>query len=106
MQIKPTETPADDASPVKVGSLLEFAVQKSNPVYPPTAKAMRQTGVVRVEVVVDEEGKVTNVQNLSGPTLLQLAAKDAVKKWKFKPFLNSDGQPVKATGYLSFNFNL
>ena len=103
----PVKTDASDAgSPLKVGSLLEFAVQKTNPVYPPTAKAMRQTGVVRLEVLVDEEGKVTTVQNLSGPALLQVAAKDAVKKWKFKPFVNSEGQPVKATGYLSFNFNL
>ena len=100
-----TETPADAASPVKVGSLLEFAVQKTNPIYPQTARSMRQTGVVRVEVVVDEEGKVTEVQKLTGPALLQTAAKDAVRKWKFKPFLR-DGQPVKATGFLSFNFNL
>jgi periplasmic protein TonB len=85
--------------------LLEYAVQRTNPVYPQTARSLRQTGVVRVEIVVDEEGKVTAVQNLSGPALLQMAAKDAVKKWKFKPFLR-DGQPVKATGYLSFNFNL
>jgi TonB family protein len=99
-----TET-ADVSSPLKVGSLLEFAVQKTNPVYPPTARTLRQTGIVRVEVMVDEEGKVTAVQNLSGPALLQTAAKDAVKKWKFKPFLR-DGQPVKATGFLSFNFNL
>jgi protein TonB len=99
-----TET-ADVNSPLNVGSLLEFAVQKTNPVYPATARTLRQTGVVRVEVTVDEEGKVTGVQNLSGPTLLQSAAKDAVRKWKFKPFVR-DGQPVKATGFLSFNFNL
>jgi protein TonB len=99
-----TET-ADVNSPLNVGSLLEFAVQKTNPVYPPTARTLRQTGVVRVEVTVDEEGKVTGVQNLSGPTLLQTAARDAVRKWKFKPFTR-DGQPVKATGFLSFNFNL
>jgi protein TonB len=96
---------ADANSPLNVGSLLEFAVQRTNPTYPPTARTMRQTGVVRLEVVVDEEGKVSLVQNLTGPALLQSAAKDAVKKWKFKPFLR-DGQPVKATGFLSFNFNL
>ena len=102
----PEKTETDDLdSPLKVGSLLEFAVQKTNPVYPPMARNLRQTGVVRLEVIVDEEGKVTTVQNLSGPALLQTAAKDAVKKWKFKPFLR-DGQPVKATGFLSFNFNL
>lgn len=99
-----TET-TDATSPLNVGSLLEFAVQKTNPIYPPTARTLRQTGIVRVEVVVDEEGKVSAVQNLSGPALLQTAAKDAVRKWKFKPFTR-DGQPVKATGYLSFNFNL
>ncbi|HVE57224.1 MAG TPA: TonB family protein [Pyrinomonadaceae bacterium] len=99
-----TET-ADANSPLSVGSLLEYAVQRTNPVYPPTARTLRQTGVVRLEVVVDEEGKVSTVQNLTGPALLQGAAKDAVKKWKFKPFLR-DGQPVKATGFLSFNFNL
>jgi TonB family protein len=99
-----TETVAVN-TPLNVGSLLEFAVQKTNPVYPQSARSLRQSGVVRLEVTVDEEGKVATVQNLSGPTLLQTAAKDAVKKWKFKPFLR-DGQPVKATGFLSFNFAL
>ena len=99
-----TET-ADANTPLNVGSLLEFAVQKTNPTYPTTARTLRQTGVVRLEVLVDEDGKVSQVQNLTGPSLLQNAAKDAVKKWKFKPFLR-DGQPVKATGFLSFNFNL
>ncbi|MBS1792273.1 MAG: TonB family protein [Acidobacteria bacterium] len=91
--------------PMSVGSLLEYAVEKPSPVYPPTARTMRQSGVVRVEIVVDEQGKVTTVQNLSGPSLLQSAAKDAVKRWKFKPFTR-DGQPVKATGFLNFSFSL
>ncbi len=102
---KTTPETTDASTPLNVGSLLEFAVQKTNPIYPPTARSLRQTGVVRLEVIVDEQGKVTAVQNMSGPTLLQTAAKDAVRKWKFKPFLR-DGQPVKATGFLSFNFNL
>jgi TonB family protein len=91
--------------PLNVGSLLEYAVEKKNPIYPPTARTLRQTGVVKVELLIDENGQVAAVQNMSGPTLLQSAAKDAVRKWKFKPFVR-DGQPVKATGYLSFNFNL
>ncbi len=92
-------------SPLSVGSLLEYAVTRTNPVYPQTARTLRQTGIVRLEVLIDENGKVATVQNLTGPSLLQGAAKDAVKKWKFKPFMR-DGQPVKATGFLSFNFNL
>lgn len=96
---------AKNTAPLAVGSLLEYATNKSNPVYPPTAKTLRMTGVVRVELVIDEKGQVAEVQNTSGPTLLQRAATDAIRKWKFKPFIR-DGEPVKATGFVSFNFNL
>jgi periplasmic protein TonB len=102
-----TETPADaskNPSPLAVGSLIEYATQKVNPSYPAAARSVRMTGVVRVELVVDEQGDV-EVQNTTGPAMLQRAALEAVKKWKFKPFTR-DGQPVKATGFLSFNFNL
>ena len=99
-----TETPKD-SSPVEVGSLIGYATKQQAPVYPPAAKSMRATGVVKVEVTVDEKGDVADVQKTSGPSLLQGAAKDAIKKWKFKPFVR-DGQPVKATGFVSFNFAL
>jgi protein TonB len=85
--------------------LVEYATQKVNPIYPPQAKTLRMTGMVKVEVMVDEQGQVSAVQNLSGPSLLQRAATDALKKWRFKPF-TKDGQPVKATGFVNFNFNL
>jgi len=113
-QIK-TETPTTDntaqtnapkdGSPLAVGSLVGYATQKSNPVYPTIARNMRLTGVVKVELVIDEEGQVTKVQNTSGPAMLQRAAMDAVKKWKFKPFTRG-GQATKATGFVSFNFSL
>ncbi len=61
--------------------------------------------MVRVELTIDEKGDVAEVQDASGPVMLQSAAKDAVRRWKFKPFIR-DGQPVKAVGYISFNFAL
>ncbi|MBK7933196.1 MAG: energy transducer TonB [Acidobacteria bacterium] len=66
---------------------------------------MRATGVVKVEFTVDEKGEVAEVRKASGPTMLQGAAKDAILKWRFKPFMR-DGQPVRANGFVSFNFNL
>lgn len=95
----------NNSSPLDVGSLVDFATQRVNPIYPQQARAIRQTGIVKVEMVIDEEGKVAEIQKMSGPSLLQSAAKDAAKKWRFKPFVR-DGQPVKAMGFLSFNFNL
>jgi protein TonB len=95
----------DAAGPMDVGSLLAYAVKQQAPVYPPAARNMRTTGMVRVEVTVDENGEVAEVQKLSGPSLLQSAAKDAIRRWKFKPFTR-DGQPVRATGFVNFNFSL
>lgn len=94
-----------DNSPLQIGSLVEYATEKASPVYPPAARMMRKTGTVRVEVLIDEEGKIAEVKNASGESLLQRAATDALKKWRFKPF-KRDGQPSKAIGYVNFNFNL
>ncbi len=103
------ETPAEnvvkDTSPVQVGSLIEYATAKVSPTYPPAAKTMRMTGTVKVEVLLNEDGSIAEVQKTSGPSMLQRAAVDALKKWKFKPFVR-DGQAVKASGFVSFNFNL
>ncbi|PYT00051.1 MAG: hypothetical protein DMF63_08765 [Acidobacteria bacterium] len=108
MQV-PVEQPVANnsaaGSTMDVGSLIAYATKQQAPVYPVAAKSMRATGVVKVEVTVNETGEVAEVQKASGPTLLQAAAKDAIRKWKFKPFTR-DGQPVKATGFVNFNFSL
>lgn len=101
----PVNREKNDDSPLAVGSLINYATQKSSPVYPTIARNMRLTGVVKVELLVDESGEVAQVQNTSGPAMLQRAAIDAAKKWKFKPFTR-DGQAIKAAGFVSFNFSL
>ncbi len=100
-----TATTAGKTGPLEVGSLIAYATQQAAPVYPATARMMRATGVVKVELTVDETGTVASVGKASGHSLLQSPAKDAVRKWKFKPFTR-DGQPVKATGFVNFNFSL
>ncbi|HLA95801.1 MAG TPA: TonB family protein [Pyrinomonadaceae bacterium] len=103
-ELKKDDTPRS-TGPLDVGSLIAYATKQSSPVYPAAAKTIRASGVVKVEVTVDEEGNVAEVQKTSGPALLQGSAKDAIRKWKFKPFV-VDGQPVKATGFINFNFSL
>lgn len=103
-QTKPVEIPIT-TGPLEVGSLIAYATSQTPPRYPPAAKQVRATGVVRVEITVDENGEVADVQSLSGHALLQPAARDAIRRWKFKPFTR-DGQPVKATGFVNFNFSL
>jgi len=90
---------------VEMGSLLPYAAKQAAPTYPPAARTLRTSGVVKVEVTLDEDGNVAEVQKASGPTLLQASAKDAIRKWKFRPIV-VDGQPVRATGFVNFNFSL
>ena len=101
----PKTEPVKSNDPIDVGSLVAYATKQPQPIYPPAAKTMRTTGIVKVEVTVNETGDVSDVQKTSGPSMLQNAAKDAIRKWKFKPFVR-DGQPVKAMGFVSFNFSL
>mgnify|MGYP003394114063 CR=1 FL=1 len=91
--------------PMTVGSLIDFATTRSNPTYPSIARSTRATGIVRVDIVVNENGDVAEVKNTAGHAMLQSAARDAIRRWKFKPFTR-DGQPVKATGFVNFNFSL
>lgn len=53
--------------------------------YPPLARQARVQGVVLMQVLIGQEGKVTNVRVLSGPPLLVQAAIEAVKEWVYPP---------------------
>ena len=101
---RPTNAPTA-SGPVSVGSLLAYAEKQSPAVYPAAARAMRASGLVKLEVTIDEEGNVEEVTSVTGPVLLQGSAKDAIRKWKFRP-VKVDGQAVKATGFVNFNFSL
>lgn len=95
----------DPADVVSVGSLFEHATKKVAPTYPAMAKSVRMTGMVKVEVVVDQEGNVVEAKATSGPEVLRNAAVDAARRWKFKPTA-VDGQNVRSAGYINFNFTL
>ena len=70
------------------------------PVYPEIARRMRVSGEVRLEATVDAQGKVKDVKPVSGNHMLEVAAEDAVRQWKFAP---GDGDAVVS---VSVNFSL
>jgi protein TonB len=69
-------------------------IQKSLPRYPPIAKAARVSGTVVLHAVISTTGSVINLQAVSGPAMLQQSALDAVKSWKYRPYLLNN-QPVE-----------
>jgi protein TonB len=91
--------------PVSGGVLNGIALSLPAPVYPETAKRMRIAGVVTVEVVLDETGKVVAANATGGPTMLRDAAVQAAMKARFSPTKLS-GQPVKVSGVINYKFAL
>ncbi len=70
------------------------------PVYPEIAKRMKIGGVVKLDVTVDADGKVTDVKPVSGNQMLSAAAQEAVRRWRFAPGTG------EATMNIDINFNL
>lgn len=91
--------------PMSGGVLNGKALNLPMPPYPDAAKRMRTSGVVVVEVVVDETGKVISAQASNGPLGLRDAAVQAALKARFSPTKLS-GQPVKVSGVISYKFSL
>ncbi|HJR06422.1 MAG TPA: TonB family protein [Pyrinomonadaceae bacterium] len=94
-----------DGKPIEVGSLLPKAAQTVQPNYPPTARAARISGRVTVFLMLDEKGAVAAVERTDGPEMLRRAAEDAARRWKFRPTV-INGQPVRVSGFINFNFAL
>jgi protein TonB len=80
-------------------------IKKIQPVYPPNALRMRAEGAVRLMATVSTTGNVTDLKAISGEALLTQAAMDAVKQWKYKPYL-LNGDPVEMKTEVTINFKL
>lgn len=91
--------------PLSGGVLNGRALTLPPPVYPDAARRMHVAGLVEVEVVVDEAGKVISARALSGPALLRDVAVQAASRARFTPTKLS-GQPVKVEGKINYSFVL
>jgi periplasmic protein TonB len=102
---EPPPAPRPILKPISGGVLNGTAISLPQPVYPEPAKRMRTGGVVTVEVILDETGKVVSATATSGPTILRDAAVQAALKARFSPTKLS-GQPVKVSGVINYKFAL
>ncbi len=113
---QPSETPLPPPEPgaatpqikrlrISQGNLERSIVQKVDPTYPPMARAAHIQGEVRMLVIIDKEGNVGNVRVVSGHPILAQAAMDAVKQWKYKPFL-LNGDPVEVESAIFIVFHM
>ena len=98
---------AEPRAPLRVGGGLVAPAKTRHvaPIYPPVALAARQEGLVILEAVIGENGGVRDVRVLRSIPLLDQAAVDAVRQWRFTPTL-LNGEPVPIVMNVTVNFQL
>ena len=97
--------PVQQSLRVSQGVLQGQIINKVPPRYPANAIRMRIEGGVSIGATITKDGDVINVKQLSGDKSLGAAAVDAVKQWKYKPYM-LDGHPVEIQTTISVDFKL
>ena len=104
-----SETPPPPAvrQPVRLHAGIDAPrkIVDATPGYPPLARSSRVSGVVIVEATIDEHGDVIATKILRSIALLDQAATDAVRSWKYAP-ARLNGQPVPVLVTVTVNFTL
>ena len=103
-------TPAEQASghasqQASKEEMLGLLVKKIQPSYPDAARKAHIQGAVVLRATVGKEGDVENLQVVSGPPELAPAAIEAVKQWKYRPYMK-DGHAVEVETDITVNFSL
>jgi protein TonB len=98
--------PPPVASHLRVSRIMEGnLIRRVQPEYPQTAKLAHVQGRVVLSAVISKEGRIENVQVLAGHPLLVQAAVEAVKQWRYRPYVLND-EPVEVETQITVNFSL
>jgi len=103
----PPPPPPAPKAPIRLHSGMQAPrkIDAVDPVYPAIARSARVEGVVILETVLDANGRVESVRVLRSIPLLDQAAVDAVRQWRFTPAL-LNGMPVPVVMTVTVNFTL
>jgi protein TonB len=80
-------------------------IKRVQPNYPPLARQARIQGQVVLHAEISKDGTIQNLQLISGHAMLAPAAIEAVKQWRYKPYL-LNGEPVAVETEVIVNFSL
>jgi protein TonB len=105
----PSQTPADQQLPKRVrisqGVSQGLLLKKVQPEYPKKARKKHVQGSVLMQAVIGKTGDVADLHVISGDELLVPSAVEAVKQWKYKPYL-LEGEPVQVETQITVNYVL
>ena len=90
---------------VSQGVTAGMIVRKVQPIYPEQARQARIQGAVRMRAIVSKTGDVVDIEVIEGPIELVVSAVNAVRQWKYRPYLIK-GEPVEVDTQLTVNYIL
>ena len=101
----PTPGAAPRRISISAGVAVGLLVSKAPIVYPIDAKKAGVSGTVVLSAIIGRDGTVEDLQVVSGPEMLQQAALDSVKQWRYRPYL-LNGDPVEVRTTINIIFTL
>jgi protein TonB len=75
------------------------------PIYPPLARSARIQGAVVLQAVISKQGTIENLSVVTGHPMLAPAALDAVRQWRYRPYILNN-EPVEVETQITINFSL
>jgi TonB family protein len=96
---------ADARLRVSAETMEKRILTKVDPVYPEAARVASTEGLVVLDAIIAPDGSVERLRPLSGPDLLVQSATEAVRSWKFEPYLSS-GKAVGVETTIAVDFRL
>jgi|SRR5271157_140760 len=104
--VAPPPAPAPIVRPFRPSSLLEGSiVRRVLPIYPPLAKGAHIQGPVVLLATISKAGTIEDLHVLSGHPMLVGAAIEAVRQWRYRPYiLNSE--PIEVETQITVTFTL
>src|SRR6266550_1725484 len=90
---------------VSQGVTQGLLIKKIQPAYPPLARQARIQGSVLLQAQISKEGTIEHLTLISGHPMLAPAAIEAVKQWRYKPYI-LNGEPVEVDTQITVNFTL
>ncbi len=99
--------PKPPAGPARISSGVVSGLKLSGqtPQYPAIARAAHVGGSVVLHAIISKSGSIESLTVVSGSPMLQDAALEAVKTWRYKPYL-LNGDPTEVDTTITVNFNL
>ncbi|MGA8301442.1 MAG: energy transducer TonB [Terriglobales bacterium] len=103
--IPPRPTPAS-TKPLRVSQFAEAnLVHRVQPQYPQIARMAGIQGTVELRAIVSKTGAIENLTVISGHTMLVAAAVEAVRQWRYRPYM-LNGEPIEVETEITVNFSL